>query len=144
MKIPSIRHRSMRSLSGLTAVALGLFLICLAVTASAQDRGTAKIDFPFVYGTHQLPAGTYAIEADPMQGTVRLASKDAKNATVTMIVITRLGRHDNDPDTELVFDKVKDKLVLSEIWLANNDGYLVTNTPGNHEHLVLGGSHPHK
>ena len=142
MKIPSIRHLHIPSLSALTAAALGFLLIGLVAIASAQTRGTAKIDFPFVAGAKQLAAGAYEFEVD--NGKVVVRSNDPKGATVAMIVITRLGRHDNDTDTELVFDKVSDKLVLSEIWLGNDDGYLVASTPGNHEHRVLGGSKPHK
>lgn len=143
MKIPSIRHLPRLSLSGLTAAALGVLLIGLAATASAQARGTAKIDFPFVVGSTQLAAGSYTFAA-AAGDTVVLQPNDSKGGAMTMLVITRLGRHDNDTDTELVFDKVKDQLVLSEIWLGNDDGYLVASTPGNHEHRVLGGSHPHR
>ena len=142
MKIPSIRHLHIPLLSALTAAALGFLLIGLAATASAQTRGAAKIDFPFVAGAKQLAAGAYEFAVD--NGKVVLRSNDSKGAMVAMIVITRLGRHDNDTDTELVFDKVNDKFVLSEIWLGNEDGYLVASTPGNHEHRVLGGSKPHK
>lgn len=144
MKIPSIRQLPMPSLSGLTAAALGVLLIGLAATASAQARSTAKIDFPFVAGGKQLAAGSYTFDTPAGNGPVVLQSNDPKGVVVTMHVITRLGRHDNDTDTELVFDKVKDTLVLSEIWVGNDDGYLVASTPGNHEHRVLGGSHPHK
>jgi hypothetical protein len=61
-----------------------------------------------------------------------------------MPVITRLGRHDNDTDPELIFDKVGGKFLLSELWLPDLDGFLVLNTPVDHEHRVLGGSRPHK
>ena len=90
----------------------------------------------------QCAAGSYDFEAD--RGVVTLRSTDPKVAASAMIVITRLGRHDKDTGTELIFDKVGDKFMLSEIWMPNQDGFLVLNTPVDHEHRVLGGSNPRK
>lgn len=142
MKILSIRHLHLPSLSGITAAALGFVLIGLAATASAQPLGKANIDFAFVAGKTQCAAGAY--DFDMSAGRLVLRSTDPKGESVMLLVITRLGRHDTDNDTELVFDKVKDKLVLSEVWFGTADGYLVASTPGDHEHRVLGGSKPHK
>ncbi len=55
-----------------------------------------------------------------------------------------LGRHDKDADPELVFDKIGTKLELSEVWLPNQDGFLLLATKGRHEHAVVGGSNPRK
>ena len=75
--------------------------------------------------------------------TLVLALSTMGVSTVS-IVITRLGRHDKDTDAEFVFDKVANKVMLSEVWLPNEDGYLILSTPGAHEHRVVGGSNPHK
>lgn len=75
---------------------------------------------------------------------VVLRSTSGKAAPVTMMVITRLGRHDNDAEPELIFDKLAGRLSLSEFWFPDMDGYLVLNTPADHEHRVFGGSRPHK
>ena len=142
MKTPSIGHQRRSSLTGIAAVALAFVLVGFAATASAQTNAKASIDFPFIAGKTECPAGAYSVEAGG--GKVVLRPQDPKGASVQLLVITRLGRHDTDNTTELVFDKVKDKLTLSEIWLGNADGYLVANTPGDHEHRVLGGSKPSK
>jgi hypothetical protein len=89
-----------------------------------------------------MEAGTYEIEAS--REKILLRSTSGKTAQVMMPVITRLGRHDADQEPELVFDKVGGQLLLSEYWFPEMDGYLVLNTPTDHEHRVLGGSRPHK
>jgi hypothetical protein len=142
MKTRSIGHRHALSLAGIAAAVVGLALVGLAATASAQSGGTVKIDFPFVAGPTQCPAGAYTF--DTGGGRVTLRSTDPKGATAVMMVITRLGRHDKDVEPELVFDRVNKQLLLSEIWLPNQDGYLVLSTTGDHEHRVLGGSNPRK
>ena len=113
-----------------------------ATTAYAQNTARVKIEFAFVAAGKEMPAGAYEFEAAP--GRVVLRSKEGNTTTIMLPVISRLGRHDADPDPELIFDKVEGKLVLSELWLPNSDGYLLANTPGDHEHRVLGGSRPHK
>ena len=63
---------------------------------------------------------------------------------VLMSVITMLGRHDQDAESEFVFDKIDRKLVLSEVWMPGKDGLLLLATKGPHEHAVLGGPNPKK
>ena len=111
MKIPFIGHAHVPSLKGVAMAALGIVLVGFAATASGQSRVTANIDFPFVAGKVQCTAGSYDFEAD--RGVVTLRSTDPKVAASAMIVITRLGRHDKDTGTELIFDKVGGKFILS-------------------------------
>jgi hypothetical protein len=143
MKTVPSTHAHRASLAGLAAVALGVVLLVgLAAPATAQVQGKAKIEFAFVAGATAFPAGAYEFEAGG--GKVILRSNDPKGASAVLMVLTRLGRHDTDQGTELVFDKVSDKMVLSEIWIDGQDGYLVLNTPAEHGHRVVGGSNPHK
>jgi len=122
--------------------ALAVACVAAAGTADAQTVAKVNIDFAFVAAGAEMPAGAYEFEAKGAQVVIRAVSPKGKSAI--MPVITRLGRHDNDPDPELVFDKVGAKLALSEVWFPQFDGFLVLNTPTDHEHRVLGGSHPHK
>ena len=142
MKSRSIGHRHTSSLRGIAAVAFAFALLGLAASASAQTSGKATIDFSFTAGKTECPAGTYNI--DVSGGRVVLKAEGPKGASVVLLAITRLGRHDTDNTTELVFDKVGDKRVLSEVWLGNADGYFVATTAVAHEHTVLGGSKPTK
>jgi hypothetical protein len=127
-------------LAGIVAT-LGAAFVISATPAHAQTRATVKIDFAFVAGNQAFEAGAYEIESTGNQLILR---SNAGKTSVVMPVITRLGRHDNDADAELVFDKVGGKLLLSEFWYPGADGCLVLATAVEHEHRVLGGSHPHK
>jgi hypothetical protein len=127
----------------LTFVALIMLLQLGGALAYAQtpQRIRAEIGFPFVAGGKELPAGAYTVEVTPA-GPVMISG--ANGARALMPVITTLGRHDQDPDAEFVFDKVDGKSVLSELWMPKRDGLLLLATKGPHEHVVLGGSNPRK
>ena len=142
MNILSRGHLKIASRAAIVAAALGLALASLADTAPPQARGKATIDFPFVAGSTQCPAGSYSFESDGTKITLR--SSDPKGSTVIMLILTRLGRHDKDKGPEFVFDKVGDQMKLSEIWPSKQDGYLVLMSPEAHGHRVVGGSNPHK
>jgi hypothetical protein len=139
-----LNSQAVRSAARVGSVAAALVVACVvtATPAQAQSRAKVTIDFAFVAGGTTLQAGAYEIEAS--QDRVLLRSTSGKVSQIAMTVITRLGRHDNDTDPELIFDKVGDQLRLSEVWFPDLDGYLVLNTPVDHEHRVLGGSRPHK
>jgi hypothetical protein len=127
---------------GYVVAALVIGVAGFGTTTYAQEKARVNIDFTFVAAGKEMPAGTYEFEVT--HGGVVLRPPNVKMSLITMPVLTRLGRHDADPDPELVFDKVLGKPHLSELWLPNEDGYLLLNTPADHEHRVLGGSRPHK
>jgi hypothetical protein len=143
MQTPSlVRSLHTWSVAGFATAVLLAGIVALATPVSAQSVARADIGFSFVAAGKEFPAGTYEFEVTA-PGIV-LRPQGGKMAPVVMAVITRLGRHDTDTDTELIFDKVDGQLRLSEVWLGTSDGYLVLNTPVDHEHRVLGGSKPHK
>jgi hypothetical protein len=144
MKTRPVGYLRMPSLTHVAAAILAFALVGLAAIATAQSIGKANIDFAFVAGKAQFAAGPYEFEVNNAKAMLTLRAKDPKAGTVMMPIITRLGRHDKDQDTELIFDKVNNQLLLSEVWLPNEDGYLLLNTPVNHEHRVVGGSNPRK
>ena len=120
------------ALTGSTAVA----------QTSVQRSAVVTVDFPFVVNGGDLPAGSYLFQVEKDQVLVRSQSGPGKGAMIN--VLTRLGRHDNDAEPELVFDKVGGKFLLSEIWFAGEDGYMLLSTKEQHDHRVLGGSRPRK
>jgi hypothetical protein len=95
-----------------------------------------------VVGGGELPAGSYLFQVDKDQVLVRSQSGPGKGAFAA--ILTRLGRHDNDAEPELVFDKVGGKYLLSEVWFAGEDGNLLLSTKEQHDHRVIGGSKPRK
>jgi hypothetical protein len=109
--------------------------------AQSSQRITAEIGFPFVAGDKDLPAGKYVFELTA-GGPVLLTGPGGVRAILP--VITTLGRHDQDPDSEFVFDMVDGKKVLSEIWRPKKDGLLLLATKAPHEHAVMGGSNSKK
>ena len=124
----------------LTVLALVVVFELGGAMAYAQSIH-AEIGFPFVAGGKEMAAGKYTIEVTTA-GTVLLTG--AGGSRMLIPVITMLGRHDQDPDAEFVFDKIDGKTVLSEIWMPRKDGMLVLATKGPHEHAVVGGSNPKK
>lgn len=109
--------------------------------AQSVEKITAEIGFPFVANGKDLPAGKYTLEVAQGMPVVLIAA----NGLRTLVpVITSLGRHDQDPDSEFVFDKIDGKSVLSEIWMPKKDGMLVNAASKPHEHAVMGGSNPRK
>jgi hypothetical protein len=135
----SVRRRLPTSLL-LVAVVVGI--AAFATPAFAQNMARVKLDFAFLVSGKELPAGSYEFEAAPNRIMIR--STNGSSATTVVPIVTRLGRHDNDADPELVFDKVDGKLLLSELWLPGSDGYLLLASASDHEHRVVGGSRPRK
>jgi hypothetical protein len=123
-----------------------LWLVTVLVLFAASgalvyaQSAEVNIDFPFTVAGKALPAGKYTVE---MPDANSIAVRGAAGAGV-MVVLTQLGRHDKDKDLELVFDKVGDAYLLSEVWFPDQDGYLLLSTKEAHSHAVLGGSNPRK
>jgi hypothetical protein len=135
----------MKKASILAAVALAVLAWTgpMAFAQSSTPRtATVAVDFPFVVNGGEMPAGTYLVQIEKDQVIVRSQAGPGKGALAP--ILTRLGRHDQDAVPELVFDKVGGKFLLSEIWLAGEDGYLLLSTKEQHDHRVLGGSNPRK
>jgi hypothetical protein len=129
---------------GLAIATLVAAFTGFATGTYAQDpvRARVTVDFPFVAGGKDMPAGNYEFSVSGSRANVRATSGQGR--TVTMTVITRLGRHDADTEAELVFDKADGKSILSELWFPGSDGYLLVHGTADHEHKVVGGSKPHK
>jgi hypothetical protein len=122
----------------LPIAALTLVLAAFSAAAFAQDPVVVKIDFPFVAGGKDMEPGSYYIEVLDA-GPVLLGPYKMSGARITMPTMTRLGRHDNDAEPELVFDKIGGRYFLSEVWLPGLDGYLLLGTQEQHDHRILGG-----
>ena len=131
----------MKTRAFVTVAALVVAFVAGVAMASAQTI-TVEIGFPFVAGGKDMIAGKYAVEVPPGGGPVVLTS--ASGISGLMPVITTLGRHDLDKGAEFVFDKIDGKMVLSEVWLPERDGFLVLATKAPHQHAVVGGSNPRK
>lgn len=121
-----------------TKVTLGLIVLLAATFAYGVPFSVkAKIDFPFSVAGKVLAAGDYEFtRADA--GMVFRVEDMNKNGSLAPI-ITRLTRemHAMPNAAYLVFDKVGEDYMLSEIWAPGEDGYLLLATTGTHTHKVV-------
>jgi hypothetical protein len=94
----------------------------------------ADIGFAFTIGDKVMPAGKYEVEV-PEGGLVVFRPLKAKGVA-TVRVITRLGQsgHAPEDDPRIVFDKVGDKYIASEVWMPYSDGYLIAGSREPHTH----------
>ena len=121
-----------------TEVALTLVvLLAVSIAYSLPFAVKAKIDFPFSVGGKVLAAGNYEFTRDDAGMVFRVEDMN-KNGALAPIV-TRLTRemHAMPNEAYLVFDKVGEDYLLSEIWAPGEDGYLLLATKGEHTHKVV-------
>jgi hypothetical protein len=119
-------------------VTLAAFLL-LAGTAAPQSPVQpvrAEIPFAFHAAGKTMPAGVYQIIKQVVPAVVL---NGPGGTTITLPVLTYLGRHDTDTEPELVFDKLEGNMHLSEVWLPGQDGLLLLGTKERHDHAVLKG-----
>jgi hypothetical protein len=134
-----------------------LFLLLLgpiAAFAQIQDHLEVTVPFPFYVENTQMPAGTYTIQplGGPDPSALLMRSADAKADKIMMT----LPIHANGTvaKSALDFDKIGNKDVLTEIWVANADqGYRVLEngskvmagaTKGHREHRTVEAQHKTK
>lgn len=129
-------------------VALGLLALPFALIgvsgASAQVTTSSEefiqpqiIDttFAFEVGGKVVPAGKYDIEQITQE---LLVFRPAKGPAVEAKVITRLAQPATPlVEPKVVFDKVGDKYLVSEVWLPGRDGFLLAGTKEKHTHHAV-------
>jgi hypothetical protein len=91
--------------------------------------------FPFVLTATTLPAGKYVIEQTSRE---RLVFRSADGTGVDAVIATRLAQPTPPlTDAKVVFDKVNDRLYVSEIWVPALDGFLVGGDMVMHTHVTV-------
>lgn len=118
------------------AAALIAFLGGLAGYAQLTEI-KARIDFPFKVDGKVLPAGTYDFVRDDYGTTIRVTDENKTGAIAE--VLTRLSSqiHTTPGDAHIVFDKIGDTFVLSEVWIPGSDGYVLAVSKEKHEHRTV-------
>jgi len=92
-------------------VVLGLSLVSL-VPAMAGVPISVNVPYPFVAGKVKLPAGSYTIQEDAMNGVVTIRSSDGRS--VVLMSGPGVRTSDNVPPS-LTFVNVRGQMVLSSI-----------------------------
>jgi hypothetical protein len=131
------------------AICLAILFGVLGAEARKTNEMMVKIAFPFTAGEQAFPAGSYLIARPAGEaGAVgpfsafQVSQVDGSLKT-TVKVITRLAREEKILTSKaptLVFDVVGETRFLSEIWLVNQDGFLVRGTTEEHKHQVTMGN----
>ena len=104
----------------LAAVVLGL-----ALGSSPVFAQETRVSVPFAFSVRgeTVPAGAYTFEVRSPD-VVRMRSVTSPAIEFDLPVLSRLD--DNaGADSKLVFEKDGDTQVLSEIWISDQDGYVI-------------------
>jgi hypothetical protein len=126
------------------ALALGLALTYLLVAgvAAAEAQASFKVSFPIKAAGKSLAAGEYTVSKTAEGGLILRQEATGKETPVA--VLERIAAPAPPlPAPQLVFDEVGDfapsyteyitVYILSEVWLAGEDGYRVHVTKGAHK-----------
>lgn len=121
----------------LLAAAVLALLFGTFAYGQAGNTLRVKVPFDFTVGKDVLPAGEYIVtESD--SGVITVTSVTDRKKAVVVNVITRLAMVGTaKDDARVVFDKVNDKNVLSEIWLPDKDGFLIHAERQKHTHQTV-------
>jgi hypothetical protein len=93
-------------------LSVGALSALLTATAYAQHGVEANVPFAFNVGSTHMPAGTYRIIVDSLNGSVRIRNCD-NSAT---ILSHGQRAYPGEKSHKLIFRRVRDQYVLAEIW----------------------------
>ena len=130
----SMRSRTLIMSSFSLALLMSVF-----AHGQAPQRVTAKIPFSFTAAGKVLPAGEYDFTSNTDSSMMRVAASGSGNPQVLQQIITRLSSaiHTTPRDAHIVFDRIGDSHILSEIWIPGFDGYLMNPTKATHQHVLV-------
>ena len=130
------------------AAVVTLVVLLVAGAASTYAQATFKMPFKFQAGGKKLPAGDYTVmKAAEGQLTLRQEATGKEFPVPFTVRIAQPKPAVAEP--RLVFDEVGDfapsyteymtVYILSELWLAGEDGFRVHTTKGAHQTKVVKG-----
>jgi hypothetical protein len=117
-----------------------LLVFTLGVVAGFAQRPSAKVQIPFsfVAAGSELPAGTYLITTDTANPGLLLVRSEKGGQSAQCPVITRLSPSESSKP-QVVFDKMGEKRILSEVYLPGIDGFQLAGTTSEHSHQKVSG-----
>jgi len=118
----------------------GLLVLTLGAVAGYAQRARVSVQIPFSFtaGGSELPAGSYRIGTDPNNPSVLRIRNEAGDKSALCTIITRLSASESTK-AQVVFDKIGEKRILSEVYLPGIDGYQLAGTKGEHTHEKVSG-----
>ncbi len=93
-------------------LSLGALTALLTAGAYAQHAVEANVPFAFNVGHTHMPAGTYTIKVDSVNGSIKIHNCD-NSATVFS---HGQREYPGEKNQKLVFQQVSDRYFLAEIW----------------------------
>ena len=121
----------------LSIVSAALLVLGVSQVAGAQTQDDFNIPDGFVANGKTLAAGNYVVTVNPAGEVLTLESKDSKGASALLTVETRISARKPVTEPEVVFDKLNGQLLLSELLVPGEDGYLLLVTKAKHTHESL-------
>lgn len=132
-----MRHLTRCNPAILALAAALLVLLASAPAAMAQNAVEANVPFAFKVAGRSLAPGAYEFKINRNDDTVTVSNiKNVKAPMATVPIICSLAMHEGQ-QARVVFDKVGNDLILSEVWLPDSDGILVHAEKGKHTHHVV-------
>jgi hypothetical protein len=112
-------------------------LVPAFVYADMEPSIKANVPFEFTAEGKVFPAGNYTFTPTAERMVIQIAGPNKAEGLAR--VITRLASqfHTEATDAHVVFDEVGDKHILSEIWIPEEEGYVLHVTKEKHTHRVL-------
>jgi len=132
-----MRHFTRWNSAILALVAALILAVAAAPAVMAQDAVTANVPVAFKAAGRSFAPGGYEFQINRNDDTVTVSSiKNVKAPTATVPVVCSLAMHQGQ-QAQVVFDKVGNDLILSEVWLPDSDGVLVHAEKSKHTHHVV-------
>ncbi len=132
----------MRKTGLAVSAALAVLLLVSAPALFAGETRLIKeadVPYEFVVAGHALPAGHYEVLCSDDPNASYLVFKNVATGKTTIAQYETRSAGREDGKDVIVFDLASGKHVLSEIHLADSDGYLLPGVKGPHTHVQLRG-----
>jgi hypothetical protein len=123
-------------------LAISLMVLLCPILGSAQivtvEKTRIHVPFQFMVEGKAFPAGEYEF-AQGSDGQYVSIKPVGKGPSADVLIVTRLAAdlQTTSKDSHVVFDVVGNTYILSELWIANVDGYLLHATKEQHKHRIV-------
>ena len=108
----------------MTSVMAGLVFAAAAAQAAPLNRQEVKVPFSFVVNGQELPAGTYSVQVDDMNGGALLLRGDKASA---YLLTAPLSGEATPSESSLVFAKENGQYHLAQVWNGDSGAQTVVS-----------------
>ena len=108
--------------SALRTVAIAFAATLSVAVTQAQSGRPIYVDIPFAYTVagKTLPAGSYAVYAEPGRGYLVLRNQHDSKA-VMMVAVNAAISKERKQQSSLTFNRYDDTYFLNQVWAGNGD-----------------------